>query len=381
MKTVQHHSTLFFYDGPQVIEARDGIGGHYVGVLVDDSGETPRYLFVGTAPERLREFRLGSLDLRTLVVEQAANGWYLGAGEGSATAPFVLEVQDGAIETCAFLPEPGFVLHAAPALEDSLREARERNNLVLEIAVEPPEAASEHRIRVGTLAGLLTHVQTMLKHAYGAALRELSIDTRKQLDRTDSHLMDVVIPAATGSFRVVLAAAKGPDMLGQSELTRALQLIDELFEKTNDPAATLALVRQRKGHLAGAYLRLLRFLALHRSGLRYAWAEPNFEQARQRSMAERDAQPLVDALSGVANLGSETVTLVGALDKADRKSGAWRLITSEGSESGETKSDGPSLESLRIGSSYRFVCQEEIVEAEGSGRETRKLWLIEHQPA
>jgi hypothetical protein len=251
----------------------------------------------------------------------------------------------------------------------------------MEIAVDPPEAASEHRIRIGTLAGLLSHVQTMLKHAYGSALRELSIDARKQLDRTDAHLMDVIIPAAPGSFRVVLEAAKTPDMLGQSELSRALQLVDQMFEKTGDPAATLALLRQKKGHLAGAYLRMLRFLAQHRSGLRYAWAEPNFTAARQRTMAENEAQPLIDALSGVANLGSETVTLTGALDKADRKNGSWRLITNDGAESGETKADGPSLESLRIGGSYQFVCQEEIIEAEGSGRETRKLWLIEHQPA
>jgi hypothetical protein len=74
------------------------------------------------------------------------------------------------------------------------------------------------------------------------------------------------------------------------------------------------------------------------------------------------------------------VTLAGALDKADRKNGSWRLITDDGAESGETKTDGPSRETLRIGGNHRFVCQEEIIETEGSGRETRKLWLIEHQP-
>jgi hypothetical protein len=379
MKSVRYHSTLFFYDGPQVIEARDSIGGHYIGLLVDDGGELPCFVFVGTPPERLRDFRLGSVELRTLLVDHSAEGWFLASGEASPETRWSLVPQAIALTETHWLPEPGFVLHDSPAEEESLRESRARNNLVLEVAVEPPEAATEHRIRVGTLAGLLMHLQTMFKHAYGAALRELSIDARKQLDRTDAHLMDVIIPAAPGSFRVVLEAAKRPDMLGQSELTRALQLIDEMFEKTADPAATLVLMRQRKGHLAGAYLRMLRFLAAHRSGLRYSWAEPNFPAAHRRTMAEREAQPLIDALSGVANLGTETITLEGALDKADRKNGSWRLLTNDGTESGETKSDGPSLESLRIGGSYRFVCQEEIIEAEGSGRETRKLWLIEHQ--
>jgi len=208
-------------------------------------------------------------------------------------------------------------------------------------------------------------------------LRELSIEARKNLDRTDAHLMDVVIPAAPGSFRVVLEAARRPDMFGQSELSRALQLVDDLFEKTSDPAANLACVRKRKGHLAGAYLRLLRFLAERRSGLRYAWAEPNFDAPHQRTLEERETQALIEALSGEASLGVETVTLVGQLDKADRKNGSWRLITSDGSESGETK-DAVSLDELKIGGTYRFVCQEEIVETEGSGRESRALYLLEH---
>ena len=29
MKTVLHTTTLFYYDGPQIFEARDSIGGHY----------------------------------------------------------------------------------------------------------------------------------------------------------------------------------------------------------------------------------------------------------------------------------------------------------------------------------------------------------------
>lgn len=379
MKNVRHHSTLFYYDGPQVIEARDGIGGHYVGLLTG-AAETPRFLVVGVAPERLREFRLGTLDLRSLLLAQADEGWFLTSTAADLSQPLTLEPQAGPLAASQLLPDEGFVLHEAPASGASLQEARARNNLVMEIAVEPPEATSEHRIRVGTLSGLLAHVQTMLKHAYGSALRELSIEARKQLDRTDAHLMDVIIPAAPGSFRIVLEAARSPDMFGQNELARALQLVDEMFEKTDDPAATLARVKQRRGHMAGAYLRLLRFLAIHRSGLSYAWAEPNFSAPRQRKLAEREAQPLINALSGVANLGTETVTLVGDLDKADRKNGSWKLATVEGAESGETKSGGPSLEGLKIGGTYRFVCQEEIVESEGSGRETRTLYLIEHQP-
>ncbi len=381
MKTIRHTTTLFYYDGPQVFEARDAIGGHYVAVMVEPQDGKDRYLVAGVEPERLRQFRAGMLDLRGLLTERAIEEWFLAAAPSGLNEPLALQPATGKLAESEFLPEPGFVLHDRPAEELALKEARERNNLVLEIAADPPEAAEEHRIRVGTLVGLLGHVQLMVKHAYGAALRELSPDNRRAIDKTDAHLMDVVIPAAAGSFRVVMEAAKTPDMLGQSELARALQRLDVLFENAGNPQRALATVKEHRGHLAGAYLRLLRFLVQHKTGLRYSWAEPGFAKPSNRAVTEAEAGPLVDVLSGVSNLGGESVTLVGAFEKANRGTGAWGLLTADGLFSGKVKEGGPSLEGLKIGGSYKFSCIEEIEEVEGTGREQRTLYLIEHEPA
>ena len=381
MKTIRHTTTLFYYDGPQVFEARDAIGGHYVAVMVEPEGEQDRYLVAGVAPERLRQFRSGTLDLRSMLAEAGGDEWYLATTAAGLDQPLALVPQSKPLAESGLLPDAGFVLHDRPAEELSLREARERNNLVLEVAVDPPESAEEHRIRVGTLVGLLGHVQTMVKHAYGAALRELSLETRRAIDRSDAHLLDVVIPAAAGSFRVVLEGAQTPNLLGQSELARALERVDVLFENASDPQQAIAAVKANRGHLAGAYLRLLRFLVKHRMGLRYAWAEPTFAKPNCRSITEAEAGPLVTALSGVSNLSSESVELVGALEKADVVSGAWRIATPEGTYSGEIKPGGPSLEGLKLGSGYRFSCIEEIEEVEATGREQRTLYLIEHEPA
>lgn len=381
MKTIRHSNTLFYYDGPQVFEARDAIGGHYVAVMVEPQDNQDCYLVAGVAPERLRLFRSGMLDLRTLLAESGEDEWYMAKTSTGLDQPLALVPQRTSLLDCALLPDAGFVLHERPAEDLVLREARERNNLVLDIAVDPPEAAEEHRIRVGTLVGLLGHVQTMVKHAYGAALRDLSLDTRRAIDRSDAHLLDVVIPAAAGSFRVVLEGARMPDLLGQSELARALGRVDVLFEGASDPQQTLVTVKANSGHLAGAYLRLLRFLVKHRMGLRYAWAEPAFAKSKCRAITEAEAGPLVSALSGVSNLGAESVELMGALEKADVVSGAWRIATDEGSYSGAIKQGGPSLDGLKLGSGYRFSCIEEIEEVEGTGREQRTLYLIEHKPA
>lgn len=380
MKTIRHTTTLFYYDGPQVFEARDAIGGHYVAVMVEPENGQDRYLVAGVAPERLRQFRSGTLDLRTLLAEAGAEEWYL-APAVDLDQPFALVPQTTPLAGSGFLPDDGFLLHDRPAEELALKEARARNNLVLEIAAEPPESATEHRIRAGTLIELLRHVLTMIKHAYGAALRELSPGDRRAIDKTDAHMMDVVIPAAAGSFRIVLEAAKTPDLLGHSELARALQRVDVLFENAGDPHRALATVKAHRGHLAGAYLRLLRFLVKHKTGLRYSWAEPGFSKPNYRAVAEAEAGPLVEVLSGVSNLGGETVTLVGEFEMVKRGTGAWGLLTEEGLSSGKVREGGPSLDGLKVGGRYKFSCVEEIEEMEGTGREQRTLYLTEHEPA
>ena len=81
MKTIRHENTLFYYDGPQVFEARDAIGGHYVAVTVESDTEFDRYLVAGVSPERLRQFRSGALDLKSLLIERAEEEWYLAESE------------------------------------------------------------------------------------------------------------------------------------------------------------------------------------------------------------------------------------------------------------------------------------------------------------
>jgi hypothetical protein len=381
MKTINYHKTLFYYDGPQIIEGRDSIGGHYIAVMLNAEGQNDRYMVIGVEPEKLRQFRSGTLDLRRLLDNGDQDNWYTTTVKSGLQKPLELEPQQIKLSESGLLPDDGFVLHDHPSEEIALKEARERHNLVFEVAVEPPEAADSHRIRVDTLIDLLAHVQTMIKHAYGAALRELSNDLRRAIDKTDAHLLNVIIPAAPGSFRVIMEAAQPPDMLGQSELARALGKIDRLFADAADPQKTLETARNNRGHLAGAYLRLLRFLVNHKTGLRYSWAEPEFSESSNHSVTEGQAGPLVDVLSGVANLGSETVVLVGAFEKANRGTGTWGILTEDGVLSGKLRDGGPSLEGLKIGSRYKFECIEEIEVVEGTGREQRSLYLVQHEPA
>ena len=383
MKRISHYRTLFYYDGHQVFEARDSIGGHYIAVMtgtefygaaedkIREGGD--RYLVTGVSPGRLRLFRSGVIDLRSLLVESDHDERYVAIADSGIDQPLQLRRLRVPLEGSSALPDPGFLLHDTPTDDHVLREARERNNLVIEIVAEPPEAASQHRIRANTLAGMLNLMQSVVKYAY------VAVTSDRHRSSTD-HLLDVVVPAAAGSFRVVLASSNGLDLFDETDIRRALPRVDMLFEHTADPQATLAIVREHRGHLAGAYLELLRFLVNRDTGLTYTWAEPKSESAISRAVSHVEARRLAVALSTADLLAVESVVLEGTLERFNRGTGLWGLRTEEGGRSGTILRHGPRLDGLIVGGRYRFHCYEEI-RGIVTGRETSKLILKRHEPA
>ena len=370
---------LDYCDGPLLFEARDRIGGHYLAMAVETSEGEDAYAVVGVEPERLRQFRAGLADLRFLLEDAAEHEWWL-AMATNLDEPLNLRPQTHSLSHSGFLPEEGFVLPYVPAGAFVLKEAQARNNLLLELAVEPPEAATDHRVRVETYVGLLDQVQRMVKHAYRAVLKELPSSYQPSTPASEAALMDVVVPAAAGSMRVVLEAAHPPDLLGGSEVALALRRVDSFFENADNPDSALETAKHHRGHLAGAYLRLLRFLEHRETGLSYSWAEPASSQAISRAVSASEAVELAKVLARVTSLGTEEVTLAGEFMKVNRDTRAWGLDTGKRIETGKVIDDGPSLNGLTVGSRYRFFCVEKIEAVEGTGRETRCLYLQKFEP-
>lgn len=98
MKTIRYTATLFSYDGPQMFEARDPIGGHYLALAVDSQNAADRYLT--TAPDGLDH-------------------------------PLEIERQATPITKSGFLPDEGFVLNDRPAEAVALGATRKRYQLRL----------------------------------------------------------------------------------------------------------------------------------------------------------------------------------------------------------------------------------------------------------
>ena len=110
MKLIRHTETLYYYDGPQVFEACDGVGGHYIGLMVEADGQQDQYLIVEVEPERLQQFRNGTLDLRSLLTERGNEEWFLAKPNGDLDSPLALQPQPTASVPSSYLPEPGFLL-------------------------------------------------------------------------------------------------------------------------------------------------------------------------------------------------------------------------------------------------------------------------------
>ena len=375
MQVIHPTEILDYYDGVLVFAGRDAIGGHYIGSIIDTVNDVDRYLVTGAAPERLRQFRAGVLDLRTLLLEAPGGEWYLTLADGGRGQPLTLQPQSGPLEETDFLPEPGYLLDDTPVDDLALQQARERGNIVFEFSVEPPETTSGHRIRMTTLGGILNHVQTVMRHAYRAAVKELSQSAKSRVDTTDAHLMDVVVPAAPGSYRVVLEGAKQPDMFGSSELMRGLQRLDAVFASADDPDTARDLLQEHKGHLAGSYIKLIRFLAEHDTGLWYSWADGMSVASQHGGISEATAKRLSELLSDPTTLSAENVTFVGAFERVNRRAGDWGLLTDDGTKVGKVADGGPSLDGLVVGQRYRFDCLEEI-EMDADGRE-RHVYHLE----
>ncbi len=128
MKVVKAANTLYYYDGPQVIEACDTIGGRYIAVMVAPDEGHDRYLVTGVAPDRLRRFRAGRLDLRALLAGSDTDEWFIGSAPAGPDQLMVIESQHTSLVRSGLLPDEGFVLHDHAADDLTLNEARVRNN-------------------------------------------------------------------------------------------------------------------------------------------------------------------------------------------------------------------------------------------------------------
>jgi hypothetical protein len=108
MRKIRYTRTLIYCDGDQLIEAEDAIGGHYLGLLIEQGAELDRYLVVGVSPSALQSYKLGRIDLRAVICRRELDEWYLAQTEPAFDRSIELTPQTGEIPE-SHLPSGGFL--------------------------------------------------------------------------------------------------------------------------------------------------------------------------------------------------------------------------------------------------------------------------------
>ena len=349
MTTVTATEILSYCDGIDIFAAKDSIDGNYVAALVDGERAHPFYLAAGVSKGQLDDFLSGDLDLRDLILRAAGRQWFTVEANKPFGEPMHLEPcsQEQVVEK--YLPEPGFTLDYSYSDDPALGYARERENCVFSFDLESP-------IRIDVLSELLDHLNTMVDHAYRAALSEIPASEKRKIDQTDASAMRVLVPAAQGSYRMVLEAVRPPDENGKSELTRGLEVIDHLFNCLDDLDEAVAVLGSRS-RLTNSFSKFIATLNKQQTGVKYSWATPSFSSARRGVATKHTINTVTNALSQRVGTEPETVTFTGTLAKANLRTGGWGMSTKGRYISGMSSANATSLRNVVIGQQYEAVCR------------------------
>ena len=119
MNTIRHTNTLFYHDGPQVIEARDDAGQDYIGLLLMPDGADERYILKPVSRDRLVSFQSGAVDLRSMFLDDSRDECFLAAPGGRFDEPLLFEARDRPMDELDWMPAPGFFLSEQKARKEN----------------------------------------------------------------------------------------------------------------------------------------------------------------------------------------------------------------------------------------------------------------------
>ena len=108
--TIRPTKVLDYYDGVLVFTAEGDDGQQYVGSIIDTTDGIDRYLVKATTPERIKDLEKGRVDLRSLLLRNPSDKWYLTFDGNAPDQPLELYPQSGSIEATDFLPSEDYFL-------------------------------------------------------------------------------------------------------------------------------------------------------------------------------------------------------------------------------------------------------------------------------
>jgi hypothetical protein len=116
---LKYENTLYYYDGPQIIEAVDIYNRHYIGCLLhpdqvpDEYKDKETFVITGVSNSSLAAFKKSKKDLLSTLLYRITSIWFLGTlGTEEGIPKISLTKQRYCdLHTSEFLPDAGFYLN------------------------------------------------------------------------------------------------------------------------------------------------------------------------------------------------------------------------------------------------------------------------------
>lgn len=361
-----------YYDGPILFTAVDASESRYICAFLNNQEDSTRFLCSRIGPTRLRKFLAGGIDLREAMME-APMRHLLILETTNEDKPLLGKQTDLSEVDESLLPAEGYFLDAFTSESILLKE-----HLVINTSLEVREAEQEPVVSSYTLAAFLRSFQDLIKYAYKKSLSKLKPEERKFFSSTDFHTIQVCDLGAHASFGLKFRSKESADLTYYVQLERALERAAMFLKFSGDTERSINVLKDNKGHLVGAYRRLLSFIVQHNASIRIQWRAPRSdEQTHRYHISVDEARKLQTALSQQRDLEDENITISGVIIHLHTESGAWTLESDDGEHHCGKVQPGKDVTLGGLTAKvvrYNFFCKEEIKE-DALGGEIRSLLL------
>jgi hypothetical protein len=373
---------LLYYDTPQLFVARDAIGTNYLCMLVEQNEEFDNFACLQMSEQKFNHFSTGHIDLRDVFLSPEIQAFYQVKINDYGLNYYEIETLECEKFPDNWLPDEGVFININQSQQEQSEitvESKEKAKTIVHLNLNPPESSNESRINTLDLSEALICFQTMLKYAYKKSISSLPHTQRKKKNVPENYLLDV-FAFAHGSFKVKMQSQSYPNLFGETEVVKALYIVDKLVDNINDVEESIRILSMYKGHFANTYINFLKYIASCKSKLSYSWAFSAIKHPIIKQITSEQAQHLYEIFNQQDELKEETVELIGVFNKIDEKLGKWRLVDQENNvhngEIGEV--DGITLKGIIIGTiPYKLVCIEKIIEVLGTSEEKKSIQMIE----
>lgn len=383
LKKITHRETLIYYDGPVLFVGEDQINTNYLCLLVEQNKEKDKFFCVPISRGILNNFKLGELDLRNLYISPPTGEVYYLETDELIGEKLLLNPMPAQDIPESWIPAADFFYEEIRFDETIIQQANESNRAILHLTLNPPEARKANKISPENLAGMITIFHALVKYAFKNAISSLDKQIKKSLDISDNYKLDIVSASGGKSFNVHLQAKKYADLFGYADIERAFKIIDDLSENIENKERLLEKIKKHKGHFANAYIKLLGTIAKNDMPISYSWIMPGIVEVKTNTIYKHHAKSAYDSLISLEELTREKIEIIGRVIKADDKSGRWTLVSKEDKKDyrGElSEKSNVTLAGIVIKlKTYKFSCEETIVEITGTGREKKRLVLIDYE--